>query len=288
MTSPYQKVLQGDCRDLMPELENNSVSLILTDPPYFIDGLGENWNFSEINKRKKPGVVASMPAGMKFDPNQGKQLQQFLTPIAEQWQRVIKPGGFVLCFSQNRLAHHTAIAIETAGFEIRDIIVWKYEGQAKAFSQDHFIKKRKIPAKEKQRLIEKLGGRKTPQLKPQSELIILGQAPRETTLVDNWDNWETGLIDVSDPHLEKGRFPGNVMPVSKPRERFGHISVKPVDLLRHLIRIFSVEGSLVCDPFLGSGSTGVAAKLEGRSFLGIELDKQMAKTAEKRIKETIC
>ena len=96
----------------------------------------------------------------------------------------------MLCFSQNRLVHHAAISIEQAGFEIRDVLAWRYEGQAKAFSQDHFIKKRKdISDVEKQRLIRKLDGRKTPQLKPQCELIVLGMAPKEGTFVDNYDKW---------------------------------------------------------------------------------------------------
>ena len=169
----------------------NSISLIVTDPPYFIDGMGDDWDNQSLERRKNTGgVVASLPAGMKFEVTQGSRLQEFLKPIAQEWLRIIKPGGFVLCFSQNRLAHHAAMAIELAGFEIRDVLAWRYEGQAKAFSQDHFIRKRRIPESEKRRLLKKLGGRKTPQLKPQCELIVLAQAPREGTFVDNWDKWE--------------------------------------------------------------------------------------------------
>ena len=61
------------------------------------------------------------------------------------------------------------------------------------------------------------------------------------------------------------------------------MTVKPVDLLRHLIRIFSCEQSLVFDPFTGSGSTGVASILENRKFYGSEICKDMAETANKRI-----
>ena len=75
------------------------------------------------------------------------------------------------------------------------------------------------PNLKKKRLIEKLGGRKTPQLKPQCEMIVLAQAPREGTFVDNWDRWETGLIDPTSPLIEPERFPGTVIPASKPRNR---------------------------------------------------------------------
>ena len=133
-----------DCRDGMKQLKENSVSLVLTDPPYFIDGMGDDWDTQKLNKRVKPGVIGSLPAGMKFSVEQGKELQKFLAPVADEWMRVIRPGGFCLVFSQNRLGHRTAIALEDAGFEIRDVLIWRYEGQAKAFSQDHFIRKRKI------------------------------------------------------------------------------------------------------------------------------------------------
>ena len=277
----------ADCRDAMKQLEENSVSLILTDPPYFIDGMGEDWNSEKLTSRVKNGVIGSLPVGMKFSVEQGRDLQQFLTPIAEEWMRIIRPGGFCLVFSQNRLAHRTAIALEDAGFEIRDVLLWRYEGQAKAFTQEHFIRKRKLPAEEKERLIQKLAGRKTPQLKPQGEMIVLAQAPREGTFVDNWDKWETGLIDVNNPVINAQQFPGTVIPSNKPKERFGHMTAKPVDLLQHLIRIFSAPKSLVFDSFAGSGSTGVAAILEGRNFIGFEIEAEMADRAQERIKATL-
>ncbi len=286
-TSGYEdlkaKVENVDCRIGMKHLNENAVSLVLTDPPYFIDGMDAGWDTKKLTARVKDGVVGSLPAGMKFSVDQGRELQRFLTPIAEEWMRVIRPGGFCLVFSQNRLVHRTAIALEDAGFEIRDVLLWRYEGQAKAFTQDHFVRKRKLTAEGKERLIQKLGGRKTPQLKPQGEMIILGQAPREGTFVDNWDKWETGLIDVKDPLIGATQFPGTVIPAKKPRKRYGHMTAKPVNLLQHLIRIFSAPGALVLDSFAGSGSTGVAAKIEGRSFIGYEIETEMAICAQERI-----
>ena len=273
-----------DCRVVAREMTQNSVSLIVTDPPYFIDGMDDGWNRVALERKvRRAGVVGSLPVGMKFDREQGKRLQEFLWPIASDWLRILRPGGFVLCFAQNRLVHRTAVALEDAGFEIRDVLAWKYEGQAKAFTHDHFVKRRKISDQEKKRLLDKLGGRKTPQLKPQCELIVLAQAPRDGTFVDNWDRWETGLIDVREPVVDPAGFPGTVIPVKKPRERHGHMTAKPVTLLRHLIRIFSVEGALVFDPFAGSGSTGVAARMEERDFKGAEIDQDMAARAETRI-----
>lgn len=281
------RVLTGDCRQKMRSLAAKTVSLILTDPPYFIDGMDDNWNSATLRKRfKKGGTVGGLPAGMKFSPNQGKRLCQFLSSVALEWRRIIKPGGFVLCFAQARLAHRATLALEEAGFEIRDLLAWKYEGQAKAFTQEHFIRRNSsLSANEKSYIIKELGGRKTPQLKPQMEMIILAQAPREGTFVANWLKYRTGLVDLSQPLIEPSRFPGTVLPTPKPRERYGHISPKPVLLLRHLIRIFCAEGadSLILDPFTGSGSTGEAAIIEKRSFLGFEIEPTMSRRATERL-----
>ena len=278
-------VVPADCREALGQLPENAAALVLTDPPYFLDGMDAGWESGRLRARIRPGVIGGLPAGMRFDPGQGRRPQEFLEPIAREWLRLLKPGGFALCFSQPRLAHRATSAIEDAGFEIRDLLAWTHEGQAKAFSQDHFVRRRKIPEAEKRRILRSLGGRKTPQLKPLMDLIVLAQAPREGTFVDNWLRYGVGLIDTSSPVVEPSRFPATVIPVGKARRRFGHLTPKPVKLLRHLIRIFAPEGSwaLVLDPFAGSGSTGVAALQEGRRFLGFEVDPAIAETAEARI-----
>lgn len=278
-----------DCREGQKYLEDDSISLVLTDPPYFLDGMDDGWDSAQLRSRAKPGVIGGLPAGMKFDRDQGPRLYEFLLPVAEEWLRVIKPGGFVLCFSQPRLVHRTALAIEDAGFEIRDLLAWKHERQAKAFTQDHFVRRRDIDDLEKLRIIEELAGRKTPQLKPQMEMIVMAQAPRDGTYVDNWLEYRTGLIDTSNPLIDPDSFPGTIIPAPKPRERFGHMTPKPVELLRHLIRIFCADGeeTIVLDPFVGTGTTGVASRLEGRSFIGFEIDGEMTVVAEGRIAEAV-
>jgi len=272
----------------MREVKDSTVSLVLTDPPYFIDGMDDKWDNKKLHQRTKPGVVGGIPAGQKFDVNQGVRLQGFLGKVGKECYRVMKPGGFMLCFSQSRLSHRAAMALEVAGFEIRDMIAWEYEGQAKAFTQNHFVQKMKVSDAEKKSIIEKLQGRKTPQLKPKMELIIVAQKPKEGTFVDNWLKYETGLIDVSNPLIEPNKFPGTVIPCKKPRVKYNHMTVKPVDLCRHLIRIFSKEGDMVLDPFCGTGTTGVASLIEDRRCIGYEIDTDMMYVIKHRIEnETI-
>ncbi len=62
-----------------------------------------------------------------------------------------------------------------------------------------------------------------------------------------------------------------------------HPSQKPVKLLRHLIEIASNEGDVVFDPFMGVGSTGVAAKGSGRQFIGCEIDPVFFEASKKRM-----
>jgi site-specific DNA-methyltransferase (adenine-specific) len=69
---------------------------------------------------------------------------------------------------------------------------------------------------------------------------------------------------------------------SRPRKNT-HPTVKPTDLMRYLCRLVTPPGGTVLDPFMGSGSTGKAAMLEGFDFIGIERDAEYVKIAEARI-----
>ena len=89
----------GDCLDVLAELPDASVDSVVTDPPYGLDFMGKHWD---------TGAVA-------FD-----------TAIWGHALRVLKPGGHVLAFGGSRTWHRLAVAIEDAGFELRDSIAWLY------------------------------------------------------------------------------------------------------------------------------------------------------------------
>jgi len=67
------------------------------------------------------------------------------------------------------------------------------------------------------------------------------------------------------------------------KSKNNHPTVKPINLMAYLCRLITPEGGIVLDPFMGSGSTGVAAQLEGFRFVGMEMDKDYFKIAEARI-----
>jgi len=66
-----------------------------------------------------------------------------------------------------------------------------------------------------------------------------------------------------------------------------HPTVKPTDLMRYLCRLVTPPGGVVLDPFMGSGSTGKAAMLEGFRFIGCELSPEYAEIANKRIESVV-
>ncbi|MGL4721911.1 MAG: DNA-methyltransferase [Desulfovibrionaceae bacterium] len=277
-------ILLGDCREKIKIIEDASVDIIITDPPYFLDGLDGNWNGSDVDrKRNKAGIVGGLPVGMKFNTKQGKNFQKFYYGVSQELYRVLKPGGFFLSFSQPRLFHRMAVAVEDAGFEIRDQYVWKYgQSQMKAFSQNHFVEKMAISDVEKKRIIEELAGRKTPQLRPQFESILLAQKPKEGTFVQNWLKWGVGLVDTK--QTLDGKTPTTIMKMDKAQkdEYNTHLTVKPVRLLEHLIQLFSQNGQVVLDPFLGSGSTIIASYNTDRICIGIEIQEEYYNVAKKR------
>ncbi len=285
----FLKIEQGDCLVKLSELELESVHLVISDPPYFLDGLDADWKKGLEDAPRGTGVIGGLPVGMKFDPKQGIALQAFISEVANVLKPCMKPGSFAVFFSQPRLSHRMAIGLEDAGFEIRDICAWHYtrRAQFKAFTMDHFVRRMDISDQEKQKLIEKLGGRRTPQLRPQFESLVVAQKPRIGTFIHNWTVHETGLIDAS--AVLDGSVPTTVMTVEKPvRSKFnGHLTVKPIELIEHLIRLFSISGQVVLDPFLGSGTTAVAAKRLHRSCIGIEINADYIQIAKQRIKEDV-
>lgn len=277
-------IYHADCMEAFRELPDNSIDFIATDPPYFLDGMDNDWSDSELKKKQsKARAIRGLPVGMKFDPKQGKRLEKFFNQVAQEASRVLKPGGFLVSFSQGRLFHRLAIAAEDAGFEVRDMLAWEHNGgQGKAFTQNHFVEKMELSEEKKKKIIEKLQNRKTPQLRPKFEAILLAQKSREGTFVENWVKWETGLIKT-----DFGVQQTTVFNYKKPNMRkiIDHMTIKPVDLMERLIEIFSTPNQIILDPFMGSGTTGLAALKTGRRFIGFEIEKKYFDISENRLRE---
>jgi len=93
------KIILGDSLKVLPQIEDNSIDLILTDPPYFLDKMDNNWNHQRVSKiTDYCNVVKSLPPGMKFDKKQGIHFYQWYLGISTELYRVLKPGGFFFHF----------------------------------------------------------------------------------------------------------------------------------------------------------------------------------------------
>ena len=290
----------------MQKIPDSSIDMVCTDPPYFLDGLGNDWNKQTLDNKGSSAIVGNLPKGMRFDRNQSKKFNEFYSKVSSEVYRILKPGGAFISFSSPRLYHSMAMAIEDAGFEIRDMLGWIYtQSQVKAFSQNHIIENdKKMDPEQKQALKDACNNWKTPQLKPAIEPMCLAVKPIEGRYIDNFQKYGTGLMNTSEEtKTGEGFFPSNIITtdnieesmdrvflVSKPNKKEKgeyntHLSVKPVSLIAHLLKLFSKEGAIILDPFMGSGTTAVACIQSKRKYIGFDINTEYIKITEKRIEE---
>lgn len=269
-------LFKGDCLWILSKLPDNSVDAVVTDPPYYGDGqLGNTWAQGMVTTNS---TVRNIPSGMAFDSQQGRQLTQFLRPVADELLRVVKPGGLGAVFASPRLAHATASAFEEAGWWIRDQWVWHYPAsQPRAARLTRFASSSCPPER-----LAQMNDWKTPQATPAWESIVLVQAPPAGTLTANWEQYGCGLLNCSG--VTPTTVLGYLKPDSQERAMSGsHPTPKPVALCRDLVRRLCPPGGVVVDPFLGSGTTAVAAQRENREWIGCELSNEYWPTIESRV-----
>ena len=387
-------IIHGDCLTEMQRLidEGVKVDAVVTDPPYHLKSITERY-----------GKQGSAPAQYQTDGAFVRVSKGFMGKewdggdIAfrkETWAlcfELLKAGGHLLAFSGSRTYHRMAVAIEDAGFDIRDQIMWIYgsgfpkslnigkaidkaEGnERESYEKPEYVaKSNKKPQRESQ-VISGEKGRYTrgnsewegwgTALKPAHEPIVLARKPiSEKSIRDNVVKHGTGAINIDECRIgneerthkgmsslgvmhdddwkpkgieitSQGRYPANVIhdglqeewaryfycPKTSTEERntglIGreagqyscdgrnkqienpyqrnqsvaqntHPTVKPVELMRYLCRLVTPKGGTVLDPFMGSGSTGLAAKTECMDFIGIEREQEYFDIATDRINKT--
>jgi len=280
---PAFSVVSGDSEHVLKRYPDNTFHACITDPPY---GMGmEHWDHSV------PEI-----------------------PLWKEVFRTLRPGAFCLAFCSPELYHRLACNIEDAGFTIKDQIMWMTTTKMPKVN-------RLKPAHEPIVVAQKpyKGS-----LKSNHEKWGCGFIDTETTRIP-WDKeppkgWvasgvkrrtfgkqgkttgtqkEFGTVDAN----PNGRYPSNIIGEVLPehqkyfyapratRKEKGldndHPTVKPLDLMRYLVRVYAPEMGIVLDPFCGSGTTGVAALELSREFVGIELSVEYADIARKRCDESL-
>ena len=413
-------LLNGDCIEQMQKLkdEGKQIDSVVTDPPYHLTSIVERYGKEGSAPAKdKDGLYQRQARGFMGKEWDGGDIA-FRSDTWKLAYDLLKPGGYLLAFSASRNYHRMAVAIEDAGFEIRDQIMWIYgSGFPKSLNIGKAIDKRlgnerevvgtrvsafgdadgsetddgrNLWGKESTKEVELTMGSSEYEgwgtaLKPAHEPIVMARKPLEGSNIDNVLKYGTGAINIDGCRIQsddtggerkittrksrdennvwtdensgmkqeenhfadadpKGRYPANVMhgglqeewaryfycPKTSSAERnrgledftakpmaWGnqakaelkrgnldfkgnqgdgskhnkvamrlntHPTVKPQELMKYLCRLVTPKGGVVLDPFMGSGSTGMAAKDEGFDFIGIEKEKEYFEIAEARIK----
>lgn len=287
-------VVHADGIAAVRDLEASCAHLILSDIPY---GIGaEEWDV--LHNNTNSALLGSSPAqeraGAVFR-RRGKPLngwseadrripaeyQHWCASFAAEWLRVLKPGGSALVFAGRRLSHRCIVAFEDAGFTFKDSLAWLRESAPHRAQRVSVVFQRRgddVSA-------EEWDGWRVGNLRPTFEPVLWFVKPYAigTTIADNVLAHGVGAYNER-AFLRFEQAPENVLRSGFAKGESGlHVAQKPVKLLRALIELTTVPDQLVLDPFCGSGSTLVAAKMAGRRYLGFETDPDAVKTAAERL-----
>jgi DNA modification methylase len=268
----------------MKQMESNSIDACITDPPYGMEIAGVGWDHN--------------------------------VPPVDTWRevyRVLKPGAFVLSFCAPEFYHRMAVAVEDAGFRPLDMVVWMVTtkmakaNRLKPAHEPIFVAQKPLEGTIEKNF-EKWGcgkinienARVPWDGKPPTGWVKGGSKRR--AFGGNVAKASEQAVKETEDANPNGRYPSNIVghfddpehqkyfyaPRATRKERGeynDHPTPKPIALMRYLARVYAPKDGLVLDPFMGSGSTGIATLQESRQFVGIDMSQHYVDISEKRIQD---
>ncbi|BBM52068.1 modification methylase [Leptotrichia trevisanii] len=299
----FNKIVQGDSIIELNNIDSASIHAIISDIPY---GIGiDDWDVLHNNTNSAYGGATSnqLKLGNHFK-RRGKPLngwseadkkipleyQEWCRKWTSNWYRVLKPGASCFIFAGRRYAHRCIVAMEEAGFTFKDMLSWeKMRAPQRAQRVSAVFERRKDFENAK-----KWDGWRLANLKPLFEPILWFQKPYTLggTITDNILKYEVGAWNER-AFKENKLFAdsidiSNILKVEYNKNDTGlHKAQKPLKLIEILIKLVTLEGQVVLDPFVGSGTVCAAAKKLNRQFLGIEINPEYVKIANERINKIL-
>lgn len=279
-------LFNGDFLDKINNLEDNSIDLVLTDPPFGTtqcswDSIIPLNDFIEIeirNKRKKLNKeeyliyafkknISYKEANQYFNKNKQKGMWSSL-------ERVLKKDAVVCLFGTDPFSSQLINS---------NIKNFKYDWFWKKNKSTNFLNAKKQPLRNIERISIFYSGKYFPQKTTGHKPV--NSFTKHTSDGDTLGKTKLGYSGGGSTE----RFPTqflefNVVNNDNSGDERIHPTQKPVDLLEYLIKTFSNKNDAVLDFTFGSASTAIACINQDRNFIGIELDKQYFKDSVKRIK----
>lgn len=258
MFKPYFKkdnfiLYLASCLDILAEMPENSVDMIFADPPYLLS----NGGFTCQN-----GKMVSVDKGQWDVSNGLKKDFEFHLSWIKACHRVLKPGGTIWISGTYHSIYQCGFALQVAKYHILNDVAWFKPNASPNLSCRFFT--------------------------ASHETLIWARKDKSGKHKFNYElmknsNWPDDFIKK--PNLQM-RSVWAIYPPKKEEKTFGkHPTQKPIDLLVRIILASTDKGDLVLDPFTGSSTTGLAANLNDRKFIGIDLNKNFLDVSIKRFEE---
>ena len=296
MSKKTNIIYNEDCISGLKDIRENSIDFCITDPPYNYEFIGHKWDFEEIERRisrvqNSKTLVKHIPYGSGLaggvrnerwyqrNAENINDYRQWTVDWGKEVYKTLKPGAFILVFNSTRTIAHVQVALEQVGFYARDILVWrKHSGIPKGINLSKKL------AKDGCDDADSWNGWHSC-LRNEWEAIVMLQKPLDTNYPNNVQKWGVGVLKAQD---DKGGFRSNIIEgvIRDKKQDFNiHCTIKPSALIKDLIELcVPLEpDKVVLDPFMGSGTTALAASSLGLQFIGFEIVPEYCSIIQSRI-----
>ena len=250
---PGFKLFQANCLDLLAELPENSVDMVFADPPYLLS----NGGFT-VHAGRRVNVNKG-----EWDKSNGlKKDFEFHLDWIQAARRVLKQHGTIWISGTYHSIYQCGFALQVAKFHILNDISWFKPNASPNLSCRFFT--------------------------ASHETLIWARKDKKAKHTFNYDLMKNG--NWPEDQLKKpGLQMRSVWAIGTPKsieKKFGkHPTQKPEDLLKRIVLGSTNKGDTILDPFTGSSTTGIAAYLYGRKFIGIDTDKKFLDLSIQRFEE---